>query len=87
MYESLIRQLSQLCRAPSPAWTETTKRRAPHKPLLLLALLDLIARGEVADSFIDVHQDLVELNELFTNYWRRVVPISQTAVLHFLSPD
>jgi len=64
-------------------WTEATKKQAPHKPLFLLALLDLIARGEVTTPFIDAHRDLVELNELFTNYWRRVVPISQTSSIAF----
>lgn len=82
-HESLIRQFSKLRRAPGLVWTEATKRQAPHKPLLLLALLDLIARGEVTTSFIDAHRDLIELNELFTNYWRRVVPISQTSSIAF----
>jgi len=82
-HESLIRQFSKLRRAPGSVWTEATKKQAPHKPLLLLALLDLIARGEIKTSFIDVHGDLVELNELFTNYWRRVVPIRQTSSIAF----
>lgn len=82
-HESLIRQFSKLRRAPGAVWTEKTKRQAPHKPLLLLAVLDLIARGEVKTPFIDVHGNLVELNELFTNYWRRVVPIRQTSSIAF----
>lgn len=82
-HEPLIRQFSKLRRAPGSVWTEATKRQAPHKPLLLLALLDLIARGEATTPFIDVRGDLVELNELFTNYWRCVVPISQTSSIAF----
>lgn len=82
-HESLIQQFSKLRRAPGSVWTEATKRQAPHKPLLLLALLDLIARGEATTPFIDVRGDLVELNELFTNYWRRVVPISKTSSIAF----
>jgi len=82
-HESLIRQFSKLRRAPGTMWAEATKKQAPHKPLLLLAILDLIARGEITNSFVDVQRDLVELNELFTNYWRRVVPISQTSSIAF----
>ncbi|MDT8420693.1 MAG: HNH endonuclease [Desulfuromonadales bacterium] len=78
-----IDQFSKLRRAPGQVWTEATRKQAPHKPLLLLALLDLVARGVVASPFIDVREDLVELNELFTNYWRKVVPIRQTSSIAF----
>lgn len=81
--EDFIRQFSKLRRAPGPVWTEATKKQAPHKPLLLLALLDLVARGVVTSPFIDVREDLIELNELFTNYWRQVVPIRQTSSIAF----
>lgn len=36
---------ARLRRAPGSMWTEDTHHRAPHKPLLLLAVTDLIARG------------------------------------------
>lgn len=81
--EPFIRQISKLRRAPGPVWTEATKKQAPHKPLLLLALLDLVARGVVTSPLIDVREDLIELNELFTNYWRCVVPIRQTSSIAF----
>ena len=81
--KSYLHQFSKLRRAPGPVWTEVTKKQAPHKPLLLLALLDLIARGVVTSPFIDVREDLIELNELFTNYWRKVVPIRQTSSIAF----
>jgi len=81
--KSYIGHFAKLRRAPGPVWTEATKKQAPHKPLLLLALLDLIARGVVTSAFIDVREDLVELNELFTNYWRQVVQIRQTSSIAF----
>lgn len=81
--EIFIRQFSKLRRAPGPVWTEATNKQAPHKPLLLLALMDMFARGAVVSSFIDVREDLIELNELFTNYWRQVVPIRQTSSIAF----
>ena len=81
--EKYLRLFANLRRATGPKWTSATKNRAPHKPILLLALLDLVARGVITSSFIDVTGDLVELNELFCGYWRRVVPIGQTSSIAF----
>ena len=33
-----IKQFASLNRAPGATWTEATKRKAPHKPLLQLAV-------------------------------------------------
>jgi putative restriction endonuclease len=60
---------AHLRRAPGANWTLATRNRAPHKPILLLALMDLVARGVIASNFIEVAGDLVELNELFNGYW------------------
>lgn len=76
-------QFAKLRRAPGPVWTTATKELAPHKPFLLLAVLDLVARGVLNSSFIDIHGDLNELNDLFTAYWRRVVPLSQKSSIAF----
>ncbi|BBA69879.1 HNH endonuclease [Geobacter sulfurreducens] len=78
-----LKLFSSLSRAPGAVWTEATKRKAPHKPLLLLAVLDLVHRGVITTPFIDVTADLVELNELFNLYWRRVVPLGQTTSIAF----
>ncbi len=78
-----LKLFSSLSRAPGAVWTEVTKRKAPHKPLLLLAVLDLVHRGVITTTFIDVTADLVELNELFNLYWRRVVPLGQTSSIAF----
>ncbi|AMV71536.1 HNH endonuclease family protein [Desulfuromonas sp. DDH964] len=78
-----FKHFSSLSRAPGAVWTEATKRKAPHKPLLLLAVLDLVHRGVITTPFIDVTGDLVELNELFNLYWRRVVPLGQTSSIAF----
>lgn len=48
-----------------------TLHRAPHKPLLLLAVLDLFAQGAVHDNRVPIAP---ELGELLTLYWRRVMP-------------
>ena len=81
--EHYIRLFSKLRRAPGAVWGPATRKQAPHKPLLLLALLDLVARGVITSSFIDVCGDRFELNELFTGYWRRVVPIWQSSSIAF----
>ena len=81
--DTWIKHFSSLSRAPGAVWTEATKRKAPHKPLLLLAVLDLVQRGVITAPFIAVDGDLVELNELFNLYWRRVVPMGQTSSIAF----
>ncbi len=78
-----IRQFAHLRRAPNAIFTEATKKQAPHKPILLLAVLDLVARGVITSPFIDVTGDLVELNELFNFYWRRIIPLGQTSSIAF----
>lgn len=55
-------------------WTATTKFRAPHKPLLLLAVIDLIAQRIIKTNFIEFTPDL---GELFNIYWSRVMPPDQ----------
>jgi len=82
-FETSLKLFSSLSRAPGAVWTEATRRKAPHKPLLLLAVLDLVHRGVITTPFIDVTADLVELNELFNLYWRRVVPLGQTSSIAF----
>ncbi len=81
--EHYISQFSSLKRAPGKVWTDATKKKAPHKPVLLLALLDLVHRGGVPSSFIDINSDLIELTELFNHYWRRIVPLGQSSSIAF----
>ena len=80
---SHLKNFASLSRATGAVWTEATRRKAPHKPLLLLAVLDLVHRDVIATPFIDVTADLVELNELFNLYWRRVVALGQTSSIAF----
>jgi putative restriction endonuclease len=77
--EKYLRQFARLRRGTSQRgyFTETTRNLAPHKPLLLLTVMDLIERGVIRSDFISLDDDLVELNDLFTGYWRKIVPISQ----------
>ncbi|KIH76869.1 putative restriction endonuclease [Geoalkalibacter ferrihydriticus] len=81
--ETHIKHFTTLNRAPGAIWTDATKRKAPHKPILLLAVLDLVHRGVIITPFIAVTDDLVELNELFNLYWRRIIPLGQTSSIAF----
>ena len=78
-----IHQFAHLRRAPNAVFTAASKRQAPHKPILLLAVLDLVARGVITSPFIAVTGDLTELNELFNLYWRRIIPLGQTSSIAF----
>ena len=78
-----IEQFANLRRAPNPVFAEATRKRAPHKPILLLAVLDLVHRGVITSPFIAVTGDLVELNDLFNLYWRRIIPLGQTSSIAF----
>jgi putative restriction endonuclease len=55
-------------------WTAATKHRAPHKPLLLLSVIDLFAEGLITANLIELTPDLCET---FTLYWSRVMPPDQ----------
>ena len=60
----------------SQRWTAQTYSRAPHKPLLLLAVIDRFADGELTQNFI---QPTPELAQDFLIYWKRVMPPSAAA--------
>ena len=47
-----------------------TNHRAPHKPLLLLAVMDLIAQGVIGTNFIDPSPSLVDIVDL---YWTKAI--------------
>jgi putative restriction endonuclease len=82
-HEPYLLQFTRLSRAPGPVWGEATKRKAPHKPLLLLAVLDLIHRGVIKTPVIAITGELIELNELFNLYWRCIIPLGQTSSIAF----
>jgi putative restriction endonuclease len=50
---------------------EITLDKAPHKPLLLLTVLDLAAQGSLRTNFVSLSP---ELGDLFTLYWKLVMP-------------
>ena len=52
-------------------WTPATGFRAPHKPFLLLSILDLFAQGAYNTNLIEVTP---ELGNLFARYWSILMP-------------
>jgi putative restriction endonuclease len=52
-------------------WTPATYFRAPHKPFLLLSILDLFAQGSLQTNLIEITP---ELGDLFSKYWTILMP-------------
>jgi putative restriction endonuclease len=61
-------------------WTAATNHRAPHKPFLLLAILDLIAQGVITREFVEPS---FELAETFAGYWSRVMPLGTSGIMAY----
>ncbi|MBA2714331.1 MAG: HNH endonuclease [Rubrobacteraceae bacterium] len=55
-------------------WSRVTAHQAPHKPILLLCVLDLFDSGEIPSNLVEISDDLAEL---FSRYWERVLPFSR----------
>ncbi|MFH2124478.1 MAG: HNH endonuclease [Pseudomonadota bacterium] len=53
-------------------WSAETCYRAPHKPFLLLAVIDQVAQGGITRNFIEPSY---ELAETFVQYWNKVMPL------------
>ena len=72
MFEHYPRKFAKLrTDASSVRWAEATQHRAPHKPLLLLAVMDLFVQGSIARNLIEITPDL---GELFVLYWTGIMP-------------
>jgi putative restriction endonuclease len=55
-------------------WSGVTAHQAPHKPLLLLCVLDLFDSGEITSNLVEITDDLTEL---FGRYWNRALPFDR----------
>lgn len=53
-------------------WDPVTLNCAPHKPFLLLAVLDHISMGLIKSNFITPDYELVET---FSRYWSKIMPL------------
>ncbi|MEQ8523930.1 HNH endonuclease [Gracilimonas sp.] len=59
-------------------WDEKTKGRAPHKPFLILSILDGISEGWIDSPEIDPNQ---ELANHFFEYWDRIMGTDRTTTV------
>lgn len=53
-------------------WPDETNHCAPYKPILLLAVIDLIAEEKITENLIEITP---ELGELFASYWSLIRPV------------
>ena len=61
-------------------WSTATNSRAPHKPFLLLSILDLISEGLITKEFIE---PTFELAETFAGYWQRIMPLGSSGIMAY----
>ncbi len=54
----------------SRTWSPITFYRSPHKPFLLLSVMDLIAQNIIRTNFIEFNADLADTFDL---YWVNVI--------------
>ena len=52
-------------------YSAQTLHRAPHKPFLLLSVMDLMAQGAITENFIKPSYELVDT---FNLYWKQIMP-------------
>ncbi len=66
-----LKRFAKLRTDTSPTrWEAVTRHRAPHKPFLLLAVLDLMAQGVIQTNFIEFSADLMDTFDL---YWDEIM--------------
>jgi putative restriction endonuclease len=84
MLENYIYKLSNLRtdknRNRYPAYTS---HRAPHKPFLLLSIMDLIAQGAITHNLIKPSFELVEM---FNSYWNSIMPLGSKTSMAYPYP-
>jgi putative restriction endonuclease len=81
MIEKYIKKFAQLRTDKAKnRYPAITLYRAPHKPFLLLTVMDLIAQGIITENFIEPSLDLLET---FNAYWFSVMPVeAKTSMAH-----
>ena len=52
-------------------WSDQTMFQAPHKPFLLLAVVDLAVQGDITSPFVEPSFELIER---FNHYWDLLLP-------------
>jgi len=76
--DEIIRPLLNLRADRSHGWGENTREQAPHKPFLLLSILDGIEQGWITDNRVELSQDLIDT---FFTYWNAVMDDDQSTTI------
>ena len=81
MLEKYLKSFSTLRTAKNKkGWAALTCHQAPHKPFLLLSIMDLIAQGQITSNFIEPSLDLVET---WNTYYTSIMPLgSKTSMAY-----
>ena len=64
-------------------WSAITAFQAPHKPFLLLSIMDLIVQGSITENFIEPGFELVET---FNGYWNSIMPLGSKTSMAYPFP-
>ena len=64
-------------------WSALTTYQAPHKPFLLLSIMDLISQGLIAQNFIEPS---FELLDTFNTYWNSIMPLGSKTSMAYPFP-
>ena len=64
-------------------YPEITCHRAPHKPFLLLSVMDLIAQCRIIQNLIEPFYELVDT---FNTYWAAIMPPGSTTSMAYPFP-
>ena len=59
-------------------YPSATNHRPPHKPFLLLSVMDLIAQGQIIENFIEPSFELVDT---WNGYWNVVMPMGHRSTM------
>lgn len=64
-------------------WSALTTHQAPHKPFLLLSIMDLIVQKTITKNFI---RPSFELVETFNGYWNSIMPLGSKTSMAYPFP-
>ncbi len=64
-------------------WSALTRHQAPHKPFVLLSVMDLMAEGVITNNFIEPS---LELLDTFNRYWVRIMPVGSKTTMAYPFP-
>jgi putative restriction endonuclease len=61
-------------------WSAVAHHQAPHKPFLLLSIMDLVALGAITDNIV---QPTLELLDTFNRYFSNLMPIGARGIMAY----